>query len=65
VLEVVEKLCTHLLILKKGLVVAHGPTRNVLEQLNQPTLEETFAQLVPEVDAATIAADIVEVVCTT
>jgi ABC-2 type transport system ATP-binding protein len=65
VLEVVEKLCTHLLILKKGSVVAHGPTREVLEALNQPTLEETFAQLVPEVDAEAIAADIVDVVCTT
>jgi len=65
VLEVVEKLCSHLLILKKGSVVAHGPTRDVLETLNQPTLEDTFAQLVPEIDAAAIAADIVDVVCTT
>ncbi|MBI4475390.1 MAG: ABC transporter ATP-binding protein [Acidobacteria bacterium] len=65
VLEVVEKLCSHLLILKKGTVVAHGATREVLDSLNQPTLEDTFAQLVPEVDATAIAADIVEVVCTT
>jgi ABC-2 type transport system ATP-binding protein len=36
VLEVVEKLCSHLLILKKGGVVAHGRTREVLEKLNQP-----------------------------
>jgi ABC-type uncharacterized transport system ATPase subunit len=60
----VEKLCTHLLILKKGSVVAYGPTRNVLAALNQPTLEDTFAQLVPEIDATAIAADIVDVVCT-
>jgi ABC-2 type transport system ATP-binding protein len=65
VLEVVEKLCTHLLILKKGAVIAHGPTRSVLDALNQPTLADTFAQLVPEIDAAAIAADIVEVVCST
>jgi ABC-2 type transport system ATP-binding protein len=65
VLEVVEKLCTHLLVLKKGSVVAHGPTRTVLETLNQPTLMETFAQLVPELDAAAIASEIVDVVCTT
>ncbi len=63
VLEVVEKLCSHLLILKKGQVVAHGGTREVLTQLNQPSLEETFAQLVPEVDASSIAEQIVEVVC--
>jgi ABC-2 type transport system ATP-binding protein len=65
VLEVVEKLCTHLLILRKGTVVAHGATREVLEQLNQPSLVDTFTSLTPEIDAASIAADIVEVVCTT
>jgi ABC-2 type transport system ATP-binding protein len=65
VLEVVEKLCTHLLILKKGCVLAYGPTREVLDRLNQPTLVDTFAQLVPEVDAAAIAEDIVDVLCTT
>jgi ABC-2 type transport system ATP-binding protein len=65
VLEVVEKLCSHLLILKAGKVVAHGLTREVLHQLNQPTLEDTFAQLVPEVDAAAVADQIVEVVCST
>ena len=65
VLEVVEKLCTHLLILKKGTVVAHGPTQMVLDTLHQPNLIDIFAQLVPEVDTSAIAADIVEVLCTT
>jgi ABC-2 type transport system ATP-binding protein len=65
VLEVVERLCSHLLILRKGMVVAHGATREVLERLNQPTLEDTFAQLVPEMDASSIATQIVDVVCTT
>jgi ABC-2 type transport system ATP-binding protein len=63
VLEVVEKLCTHLLILRKGTVMAHGTTRAVLDTLNQPTLADTFAQLVPEIDASAIAADIAEVLC--
>jgi ABC-2 type transport system ATP-binding protein len=65
VLEVVEKLCTHLLLLKKGTVMAQGPTRVVLDTLHQPTLADTFSQLVPEVDAAAVAADIVDVLCTT
>jgi len=65
VLEVVEKLCTHLLILRKGTVMAHGPTRVVIDALNQPTLADTFSQLVPEVDATAIAADIVDVLCST
>jgi len=65
VLEVVEKLCTHLVILKKGTVIAHGPTRTVLDTLQQSTLADTFAQLVPEIDAAAIAADIVDVLCST
>jgi ABC-2 type transport system ATP-binding protein len=65
VLEVVEKICTHLLILKKGTVVAHGPTHEVLNALNQPSLEETFKQLVPEVDAGAIAEAIANAVCST
>src|SRR5215831_1384356 len=65
VLEVVERLCSHLLILRKGMVVAHGATREVLGRLNQPTLEDTFAQLVPEIDASSLATQIVDVVCTT
>jgi len=65
VLEVVEKLCTHLLILRKGTVVAHGSTRSVLDSLHQPTLMDTFAQLVPDIDTTGIAADIVDVLCTT
>jgi len=65
VLEVVEKLCSHLVILKRGIAVAEGPTRDVLQALNQPTLEDTFAQLVPELDASSIAGQIVNVVCTT
>src|SRR5262245_8585052 len=65
VLEVVEKLCSHLLILKTGKVVAHGGTREVLQKLNQSTLEDTFKQLVPEIDAAGVADQIVEVVCST
>jgi len=63
VLEVVEKLCTHLLILKKGIVVAHGRTGEVLETLKQPTLVDIFAQLVPEMDTASIASEIVDELC--
>jgi ABC-2 type transport system ATP-binding protein len=65
VLEVVEKLCSHLLILRKGIVVAHGPTRVVVDSLHQPTLMDTFAQLSPEIDTTGIAADIVDVLCST
>ena len=64
VLEVVEKLCTHLLILRKGHVVAYGSTRDVIETLNQPTLADTFAQLAPEIDAVAIAGRIASVLCT-
>jgi ABC-2 type transport system ATP-binding protein len=65
VLEVVETTCTHLLILRKGTVVAYGETRAVLEQLNQSSLVNTFSSLTPEIDAGSVAASIVEVVCTT
>lgn len=61
VLEVVEKLCSHLLILSKGNVAAHGSVSEVSRMTGLSTLEDSFSHLVKEQDAEQIAHDIVEV----
>jgi ABC-2 type transport system ATP-binding protein len=62
ILEVVEKICSQLIILRKGQVIAYGPTSGVLESIGQSSLEGTFLQLVEDCDIAQIADDIVSVV---
>jgi ABC-2 type transport system ATP-binding protein len=62
VLEVVEKICSQLIILRKGQVIAYGRTTEVLQSIGQSTLEGTFLQLTEGRDVAQIANDIVDVV---
>jgi ABC-2 type transport system ATP-binding protein len=62
ILEVVEKICSHLIILRKGQVIAHGATSEVREQIGKSSLESIFLQLVEERDVAQVADEIVEVV---
>jgi ABC-2 type transport system ATP-binding protein len=65
VLAVVEKICSQLIILRKGQVIAYGPTIEVLQNVGQSTLEGTFLQLVEDRDISQIVSDIVEVVVST
>jgi ABC-2 type transport system ATP-binding protein len=60
VLEVVEKVCTDVLILRKGTVVAQDSVANVRRILGQ-SLENTFLHLVDDVDTMRVARDIVSV----
>jgi ABC-2 type transport system ATP-binding protein len=60
VLEVVEKVCTDVLILRNGLVIAHDSVANVGKILGE-SLENTFLHLVDDVDTMNVARDIVEV----
>jgi ABC-2 type transport system ATP-binding protein len=62
ILEVVEKVCSHLIILRKGQVIAHGATTEVREQIGKSSLEGVFLQLVEERDVAQVADEIVDVV---
>jgi ABC-2 type transport system ATP-binding protein len=62
VLEVVEKICSQLIILRRGQVIAYGRTTEVLQGIGQSTLEATFLQLTEGRDVAQIANEIVEVV---
>ena len=59
VLEVVEKVCTDVLILRKGKVIAHDSVSNVGRVLGE-SLENTFLHLVDDVDTARVASEIVE-----
>lgn len=62
VLEVVEKVCSHLLILRKGEVIASGSTEEVRQRIGQTSLENIFLHLVEDRDVAQIANNIVDVV---
>ena len=61
ILEVVEKVCSHLIILRKGQVIAQGATTEVREQLGKSSLEGVFLHLVEERDVVQMAHDIVSV----
>lgn len=60
VLEVVEKVCSDVLILRKGVVIAHDSVANIGKILGA-SLENTFLHLVDDVDTMGVARDIVEV----
>ena len=62
VLEQVERLCTHLLLLKKGNVVVSGPFDELQSAFAGMGLEGGFMQLTEQVDAARIADNIVAAV---
>lgn len=60
VLEVVEKVCSDVLILRNGTVIAQDSVENVRKILGQ-SLEHSFLHLVDDVDTMTVARDIVAV----
>jgi len=61
VLEVVEKVCSAVIILHKGHVVANDSVESLRNLMQLPSLEDIFAQLVVQEDAEQIANNIVEV----
>jgi ABC-2 type transport system ATP-binding protein len=62
VLEVVEKICSWLIILRKGQVIAYGEASQVVASIGQSSLEGTFLHLVEERDVTKVANEIVDVV---
>lgn len=62
ILEIVEKICSQLLILRKGQVTAYGATDEVRRQIGQSSLERIFLHLVEEKDVSQIVKEIVDVV---
>lgn len=64
VLEVVEKVCTHVMILQRGKQVAYGSVEDLKRFQSMPSLEAAFSSLVQEVDASEAARDIVTALAT-
>src|SRR5258707_6415921 len=61
VLEVVEKVCTQLIVIRKGRMITSGSTEEVLRQIGQSSLEQAFRQLVEDKNAGHLAPTIVDV----
>ena len=62
VLEVVERVCTEVVILSKGKVVAHDRVEKLRDLMSQATLEGVFAQLTEQEDPKVRAERIVEAI---
>lgn len=62
VLDVVEKVCSHVLILRKGRAVAYDSVEHLRYLMSLPSLEDIFSQLVVAEDTEQIARGIAEVV---
>jgi ABC-2 type transport system ATP-binding protein len=60
-LETVERVCSHVVILHKGRVVANDSIRNLSTILSRPNLEGIFSQLAIEQDTAAITKEILQV----
>ncbi len=60
VLEVVEKICSTVVILRKGEVVAYDSIERLRELMRQPSLEGVFAQLADVDDGEEVANRVLE-----
>ena len=61
-LDVVERICSHVVILHKGRVAADDSIEHLRALMSLPTLEEIFSQLAVEQDTAKVTSDIVELI---
>jgi ABC-2 type transport system ATP-binding protein len=62
VLEIVEKICSRVLVIYKGTLVADDSIDNLRGLMQLPSLEEIFIQLVQQEDTERIAQRMVEVI---
>src|SRR5580658_9922411 len=61
VLELVEKICDHIVVIYRGRIVADDSVSRLRELMQLPNLEQIFTQLVEQDDMESRANDIVEV----
>jgi len=62
VLEVVEKICSRVLVIHKGCLVADDSVENLRALMHVPSLEDIFTQLVQHEDTEQIARQMVDVI---
>jgi ABC-2 type transport system ATP-binding protein len=61
-LETVERLCSHVVILHRGRIVADDSIARLRDMMELPTLEGIFSQLAIEQDTGGIAKDIADLI---
>jgi ABC-2 type transport system ATP-binding protein len=61
-LETVERICSHIVILHRGRIVADDSIENLRTLMSLPTLEGIFSQLAVEQDTAAISKQIVDLI---
>ena len=63
-LETVERVCSHVVILHRGKILADDSIERLRTLMSLPTLEEIFAQLAVEQDTASISRQIADLIQT-
>jgi ABC-2 type transport system ATP-binding protein len=61
VLEVIEKVCTHVLVLHRGNVVAHETIDAIRRLASKPSLEQVFSELTHQADTDQTASALVDI----
>lgn len=61
-LETVERVCSTVIILHRGRVVANDSIRNLRSLLSLPSLEKIFEEVAVEHDSAAVSRDIIELI---
>lgn len=65
VLEVVEQICSRVMVIAKGRILADAPPSDLTKLMRLPNLESVFAQLVEQQDTKSVAQGMVEVMRST
>ncbi len=60
ILEIVEKICSRIIIIHRGRIVADDSVENLRSLMKLPSLEDIFSQLVEQADTEKIAKGMVE-----
>jgi ABC-2 type transport system ATP-binding protein len=60
VLEVVERICTRIVIINNGRMIADGTARDIAASAGAGTLEEAFVALTGTRDAAQVTHDLLD-----
>ncbi len=63
-LETVERVCSHVVILHRGKIVADDPIEKLRTFMALPTLEEIFSQLAVEQDTEAVSREIADLILT-